>query len=67
MSILSSLVRNISGPVAAVASVIPNPIAQGVSVVSANIARQTQKRNIKEAQEKERQQYMEFFNLCSGS
>ena len=66
MSILSKFVRDISAPVATVASLIPNPISQGVALVSGNIARQTQKREIKRAQEKERQEYMEFFNTQSS-
>ena len=65
MSILSNLVRKISKPVATVASLIPNPIAQGVAFGSGLIARDTQRRDIKRAQEKERSSYMEFFG--SGS
>ena len=66
MSILSNLVRNISGPVATVASVIPNPIAQGVAIVSGQIAKDTARRDLKRAQEREREQYMEFFNQGSS-
>jgi hypothetical protein len=66
MSILSNLVRQISGPVATVASVIPNPIAQAVSVGSGIIASDTQRRNIKRAQEKERQEIMEIIGQGSS-
>tara|TARA_B100001939_G_scaffold43791_1_gene33850 strand:+ start:1328 stop:2203 length:876 start_codon:yes stop_codon:yes gene_type:complete len=62
MSILSNLVRNLSGPVATVASVIPNPIAQGVAVVSGQIAKDTARRDFKRAQETERQKTMELFS-----
>ena len=55
MSILSNLVRNISAPVAKVASIIPNPIAQGVALVSGQIAQDTARRDFKRAQEQERQ------------
>ena len=60
MSILSKFVRDISGPVAAVASVIPTPTAQGIAIVSGNIARQTEKRKIKRAQEAERQNMINY-------
>jgi len=60
MSILSQFVRNISGPVATVASTIPHPAAQAVAVVSGNIARQTEKRKIKRAQEAERQNMINY-------
>lgn len=65
MSILSNLVRKISAPVATVASFIPNPVAQGVALGASVIAQDTQRRDIKRAQEKERSSYMEF--LGSGS
>ena len=65
MSILSNLVRKISAPVARVASFIPNPVAQGVALGAGIIAQDTQRREIKRAQEKERSSYMEFFG--SGS
>ena len=66
MSILSNLVRKISAPVAQISSIIPNPIAQGVSIVSAGIAQDTARREFKRAQEKERQQYMEYFGTGSS-
>ena len=66
MSILSNLVRKVSAPVATFSSLIPNPIAQGISLVSTNIAVDTQKRNIQAAQEKERSSYMELFNQGSS-
>lgn len=66
MSILSNLVRNISGPVAQVASVIPNPIAQGVAVVSGQIAKDTARRKYKE-QLQERQRLMETSFTRGGS
>lgn len=66
MSILSNLVRKVSAPVAAVASVIPTPQAQAIAFVSGQIAKDTQRRDIKRAQERERQEYMEFFNQGSS-
>ena len=60
MSILSNLVRNISGPVATIASVIPNPIAQGVAVVSGQIAKDTARRDLKRAQEEQRRQMINY-------
>tara|TARA_R100000329_G_scaffold101088_1_gene83392 strand:- start:191 stop:1066 length:876 start_codon:yes stop_codon:yes gene_type:complete len=65
MSILSNLVRNISRPVATVASVIPNPAAQAVAFVSGQIAQDTERRKIKRQQEEQRKQAMEFFNQSS--
>ena len=53
MSILSSLVRKISAPVAVISSVIPNPIAQAVGVGASVIAKDTARREYKRAQEKE--------------
>ena len=66
MSILSNLVRKISAPVAQIASVIPNPIAQGVAIGAGAIAKDTARRDLKRAQEKERSSYMEFFNQGSS-
>ncbi len=53
MSILSSFVRKISAPVATIASVIPNPIAQAVGVGASVIAKDTARRDFKRAQERE--------------
>ena len=50
MSILSNLVRKISAPVAQIASVIPNPIAQGVAIGAGAIAKDTARRDLKRAQ-----------------
>lgn len=61
MSILSNLVRNISAPVATVASFIPNPAAQAVSFAAGQIAKDTARRDFKRAQEIERQKAMELF------
>ena len=52
------MVRNISGPVATVASVIPNPVAQGVSFVAGQIAKDTARRDFKREQQR-RQELME--------
>ena len=60
MSWLSSIVRDISPVVATVASVIPTPAAQATAAVAGNIARQTEKRKIKE-QIAEREKQMEIF------
>ena len=65
MSILSNLVRNISKPVAQVASFIPTPAGQGVAFVSGQIARDTQRRKIKEQQDQQRREYMELFKSSS--
>jgi hypothetical protein len=62
MSILSKFVRDISGPVATVASFIPNPAAQAVAFASAKIAQDTARRDAKRQQEVERQKAMELFN-----
>ena len=61
MSILSSLVRNISKPVAQIASVIPNPVAQAVGLGASVIAQDTARREYKRAQEREITG-MELFN-----
>ena len=66
MSILSNLVRNISGPVATVASTIPHPAAQAVAVVSGQIAKDTARRDFKRAQEQERSN-MEVFGSYPSS
>tara|TARA_Y100001951_G_C11285693_1_gene268522 strand:+ start:1176 stop:2051 length:876 start_codon:yes stop_codon:yes gene_type:complete len=66
MSILSNLVRKISAPVATIASVIPNPVAQGVAIGAGAIARDTARRDFKRAQEEERSSFMEFFNTGSS-
>ena len=66
MSILSNLVRNISGPVATVASSIPHPAAQAVAVVSGQIAKDTARRDFKRAQEQERSN-MEVFGSYPSS
>ena len=67
MSWLSSIVRDISEPVAKITSIIPNPIAQGVSQIAGGIAYQTEKRKVKEKLE-ERSDNMEIFgsNRVSG-
>lgn len=66
MSILSNLVRKVSSPVAKVASIIPNPIAQAVSIGAGVIAQDTARRDFKRAQEVERQKQMEFFSSASS-
>ena len=53
MSILSKLVRDISKPVAQIASIIPNPIAQAVGLGASVIAQDTARRDFKRAQEQE--------------
>ena len=65
MSILSNLVRKVSGPVATVASLIPTPPAQAVAFVSSKIAQDTARRDFKRAQEQERKKAMELFNSSS--
>jgi len=66
MSILSKFVRDISAPVATVASIIPNPIAQGVAVVSGQIAKDTARRDFKRENERIKQN-MEFFGTSGSS
>ena len=65
MSILSNLVRKISAPVATVASFVPTPAGQAVAFTASRIAQDTARRDAKRAQERERNQLMEFFG--SGS
>jgi len=65
MSILSNLVRKISAPVATVASFVPTPVGQAVAFTAGQIAKDTARRDIKRANERERQKAMEFFG--SGS
>ena len=67
MSILSNLVRKVSAPIASVASLIPNPIAQGVAIGAGVIAQDTARREFKQAQEKERSSFMEIFGGGTGS
>ena len=66
MSILSNVVRNISRPVAMVASAIPHPAAQAVAYASGRIAQDTERRKIKRQQEEQRKQIMELFNQGSS-
>tara|TARA_A100001015_G_scaffold160953_1_gene178890 strand:+ start:56 stop:349 length:294 start_codon:yes stop_codon:yes gene_type:complete len=66
MSILSSLVRKISAPVAQIASFVPTPIGQGVALGAGLIAQDTAKREFKKAQEKELSN-MEIFGGSRGS
>ena len=66
MSILSNLVRQISKPVATVASFVPTPAGQAVAFASGQIAKDTERRKFKRAQEEERKRYMEFFNQGSS-
>ncbi len=61
MSILSTFVRNISRPVATIASVIPSPVAAAVGIGASAIARDTARRDAKRAQEREITG-MEMFN-----
>lgn len=67
MSILSSFVRNISAPLSKVASVIPNPIAQAVSLGAGVIAQDTARRDIKRQQEQQRKEIMEYFGTTGSS
>lgn len=66
MSILSSLVRKISAPVATFASFVPNPVAQGVAFGAGLIAQDTARKQFKSAQEKELSN-MELFGGSRGS
>jgi len=61
MSILSNIVRQISAPVAKVASLVPTPEGQIVSFVSGQIAQDTAKRDFKREVEEARRQNMELF------
>ncbi len=67
MSILSSFVRDISAPLSKVASVIPNPIAQAVSLGAGVIAQDTARRDIKRQQEQQRKEIMEYFGTTGTS
>ena len=66
MSILSKFVRDISKPVAQIASIIPNPVAQAVGLGASVIAQDTARREFKRAQEREITG-MELFNNQSPS
>ena len=66
MSFLSSFIRNVSRPVSQIASIIPNPIAQAVSLGTGLIAQDTARREFKQAQEQERSN-MEFFESYPSS
>lgn len=66
MSILSNFVRQVSAPVAKIASIIPNPISQAVSVGAGLIAQDTQRRDIKRQTEEIRNQNMELFSTASS-
>lgn len=60
MSVLSKLVRKVSKPVATFASIIPNPTAQAVAVVSGKIAEDTAIRDFKSAQEQRKNNMINF-------
>lgn len=68
MSWLSSIVRDISEPVAKITSIIPTPTAQVVSKVAGGIAYQTEKRKVKEEIQQQQQQVnnMEIFGRSGG-
>jgi len=58
MSALSKLIRNIAPKVAPVASLIPNPTAKVIGLGAGLIAQDTQKKQIKQAQETDRSNFM---------
>tara|TARA_Y100000114_G_scaffold156724_1_gene184956 strand:- start:96 stop:965 length:870 start_codon:yes stop_codon:yes gene_type:complete len=67
MSILSSFVRKISAPVATIASVIPNPVAQAVGIGASAIARDTARRDFKRAQERDISSMADFSDFATSS
>ena len=71
MSVLSKLVRNIAPKVAPIASIIPNPTAKLIGLGAGIIAQDTQKKQIKQAQEEQRSkimaQYPAGFDPVTGS
>ena len=66
MSILSSFVRNISKPVAQIASIIPNPVAQAVGLGASVIAQDTARRNFKRAQEQENSSMIDYSDFATS-
>ena len=66
MSILSSFVRKISAPVATIASIIPNPVAQAVGIGASAIARDTARRDYKRAQEREFSSMIDYSDFASS-
>ena len=71
MSVLSKLVRQIAPKVAPIASLIPNPTSQLIGLGAGIIAQDTQKKQIKQAQEEQRSkimaQYPSGFDPVTGA
>ena len=66
MSILSSIVRKISAPVAQIASIIPNPVSQAVGIGASIIAQDTARRENKRAQEREFSSMIDYSDFASS-
>ena len=64
MSVFSKLIRNIAPKVAGVASIVPNPVVQGIGFGASLIASDTQKKQQKELLEKQRREFI--MNYPSG-
>ena len=58
MSVLSKLIRNIAPKVAPIASLVPSPTAKVIGLGAGLIAQDTQKKQIKQAQETDRSNFM---------
>ena len=66
MSVLSKLVRNIAPKVAGITSIIPNPTAQIVGLGASLIAQDTQKKQIKQAQERASSSMADFSDFATS-
>ena len=66
MSVLSKLIRNVSSKVAGITSIIPNPTAQIVGLGASLIAQDTQKKQIKQAQERASSSMADFSDFATS-
>ena len=66
MSVLSKFVRNIAPKVAGITSIIPNPTAQIVGLGASLIAQDTQKKQIKQAQERASSSMADFSDFATS-
>ena len=66
MSAFSKLIRNVSSKVAGITSIIPNPTAQIVELGASLIAQDTQKKQIKQAQERASSSMADFSDFATS-
>ena len=66
MSAFSKLIRNVSSKVAGITSIIPNPTAQIVGLGASLIAQDTQKKQIKQAQERASSSMADFSDFATS-